>query len=81
MANNMSVIIRENGQKHNIPTQDDIVLEDLIEQLISRQTLHNGNYMVSREGMSDGLNQARTLSELSISDGDILDLSSVGNAG
>ena len=81
MANNMNVVIRANGRKECIPTQNDIILEDLIGQLIIRDKIPNGNYTVTRQGMNDSLNQARSLEELAISDGDVLDLSSVGEGG
>lgn len=83
--NEITITIRCNGQKESIPTQSDIILGDLIEQLASRSD--NGNitagqqYLATKSGTEEALDHSRSLADLGIGDGDIIDLAAPVKAG
>lgn len=80
--NEISIIIRYNGQKETIPTQSNIILGDLLEQIANRGIIAPGqHYLVTKSGLEDALDHSSTLSELGIGDGDTLDLALPVKAG
>lgn len=81
--NEITVIIRYNGQKETIPTQSDIILGDLIEQLASRGSFITAGqqYLATKSGTEEALDHGRSLEDLGIGDGDIIDLATPVKAG
>lgn len=80
--NEITIIIRYNAEKQSIPTQDDIILEDLLQQLGDRGSLpQNQNWVVTKMGGESALDLGLTLAENNVVDGDILDLALPSKAG
>lgn len=78
----ITVIIRYNGQKDTIPTQSDIILGDLIEQLASRGIIAAGQqYLATKSGAEEALDHSLSLEDQGIGDGDIIDLALPVKAG
>ncbi len=80
--NEITIVIRYAGNKHTVPTQDNIILDDLLQQLSDRGTLTAGqNWVVTKMGGNSALDLGRTLADNGIGDGDILDLALPTKAG
>lgn len=80
--NEITIIIRYAGEKQSIPTQDDILLEDLLQQLSDRGSLpQNQNWVVTKKGADAALDLGASLADNNIVDGDILDLALPTKAG
>lgn len=80
--NEISVIIRYNGQKETIPTQSDIILGDLLEQIADRGVITPGqHYLVTKSGFEEALDHSLSLASLGVGDGDVLDLALPVKAG
>lgn len=80
--NEITIIIRYAGEKQSIPTQDDILLEDLLQQLSDRGSLpQNQNWVVTKKGTDAALDLGASLADNNIVDGDILDLALPTKAG
>lgn len=80
--NNITIIIRYAGEKQEIPTQDSIILEDLLQQLGDRGVIPaNQSWVVTKMGQDTALDLGRSLAENKITDGDILDLALPTKAG
>ena len=79
---NITITIRYGGEKQSIPTQNDIVLEDLLQQLSDRGTLpKNQTWLVTKNGENIALDLGASLADNNIGDGDILDLALPTKAG
>ena len=49
--NDITIIIRYGGEKQSIPTQDNIILDDLLQQLGDRRSLPQGqSWVVTKMG-------------------------------
>lgn len=80
--NEITIIIRYGGEKQSVPTQSDIILEDLLQQLSDRGNLpQNQNWVVTKKGADMALDLEESLSGNGIVDGDILDLALPTKAG
>lgn len=80
--NEITITIRYAGEKQSIPTQDDILLDDLLQQLADRGSLpQNQNWVVTKKGGDLALDLGATLADNHIVDGDILDLALPTKAG
>ena len=79
--NNITIFLRLNGEKKSTDTTSDIVLQDLLEQLSDRRIIPAGNYIVMKVGEEMAMDKAATLSELGVTDGDVLDLALPTKAG
>lgn len=80
--NEITIIIRYGGEKQSVPTQSDIILEDLLQQLSDRGSLpQNQNWVVTKKGGDMALDLETSLAENGIADGDILDLALPTKAG
>ena len=80
--NEITITIRYNGEKQTVPTQDNIILDDLLQQLGDRGTLpQNQNWVVTKMGSNEALDLGRTLADNQVGDGDILDLALPTKAG
>ncbi len=78
----ITIIIRYGSEKHQIPTQDDIILEDLLQQFSDRMSLDKtAGWVVSKEGQETALDLSRSLADNGVVDGDILDLALPGKGG
>lgn len=78
----ITIIIRYGGEKQSIPTQNDIILEDLLQQLSDRGSLpQNQNWVVTKKGANTALDLEASLAGNGIVDGDILDLALLTKAG
>ena len=79
---NINIIIRYGGEKQSVPTQNDIILDDLLQQLSDRGSLpQNQNWVVTKLGKDTALDLSATLAANNIVDGDILDLALPTKAG
>ena len=73
--NEINVTIRYMGEKHTYPTQDDVILEDLLQQIAQRSNMpERHDWIVTKAGGDTALNLGATLAANNIVDGDILDL-------
>lgn len=73
--NEINVTIRYMGEKNTYPTQDDVILEDLLLQLAQRSNLpERHDWIATKMGGDTALNLGATLAANNIVDGDILDL-------
>ena len=80
--NEITITIRYAGEKQSIPTQDDILLEDLLQQLSDRGSLpQNQNWVVTTKGADVAFDLGASLADNNIVDGDILDLALPTKAG
>jgi hypothetical protein len=80
--NEITITIRYAGEKQSVPTQDDILLEDLLQQLSDRGSLpQNQNWVVTKKGADAALDLGATLAANNVVDGDILDLALPTKAG
>lgn len=80
--NDIEIIIRYGGEKQSIPTTDDIILDDLLQQLGGRGRLPQGqSWVVTKMNCDSALDLSRTLAANGIGDGDILDLALPTDAG
>lgn len=80
--NEITITIRYGGEKHSVPTQDNIILDDLLQQLGDRGTLPRGqSWIVTRMGADMALDLGQSLAENGITDGDVLDLALPTKAG
>jgi hypothetical protein len=80
--NDMTVFIRSGGSKEAIPTQNDIVLQDLLNQLAGRGIISAApNFIVTKVGSEEALDQGLTLADLGVVDQDVLDLALPTKAG
>ena len=70
----LTIIIRYNAEKHTVPTQSDIILEDLIQQLSDRGVLPNQTFVATKYGTETALDLGATLEENGIQDNDVLAL-------
>jgi hypothetical protein len=78
----ITIFIRYASEKQSVPTQDDIVLDDLLQQLADRGALPQGkSWVVFKEGKNTAMDLGRTLAENGIVDGDVLDLGLTSMAG
>lgn len=78
----ITIVIRYGSEKHQIPTQDDIILEDLLQQFSDRMNLDKtAGWVVSKEGQETALDLGRSLADNGVVDGDILDLALPGKGG
>lgn len=78
---NITIYIRYN-EKFEVPTQNNIVLADLLSQLADRGNIPQGqSWIVVKQNSTTPLELGRTLSELGIRDGDVLDLGLPNKAG
>ncbi len=78
----INITIRYDGEKHPVTTQDNIILDDLLQQLADRRDLPGGQgWVVTKMGDDSAMDQGRTLAENGIRDGDILDLGLLTKAG
>ena len=60
----LTIIIRYNAEKHTVPTQSDIILEDLIQQLSDRGVLPNQTFVATKYGTETALDLGATLEEM-----------------
>lgn len=80
--NEITITIRYAGEKQSIPTRDDILLEDLLQQISDRGSLpQNQNWVVTKEGSDTALDLGASLADNNIVDGDILNLALPTKAG
>ena len=80
--NDITIIIRSGGEKQSIPTQDNIILDDLLQQLGDRGSLPQGqSWVVTKMGGDAAMDLGRSLADNGIADGDILDLALPTKAG
>lgn len=80
--NDITIIIRYGGEKQSIPTQDNIILDDLLQQLGDRRSLPQGqSWIVTKMGSNAAMDLGRSLADNGIADGDILDLALPTKAG
>ena len=80
--NEITIVIRYGGEKKTVPTQSNIILDDLLQQLGERQLLpQNQNWVVTKMGGNTALDLSRSLADNNIADGDILDLALPTKAG
>lgn len=80
--NEITITIRYGGEKQSVPTQDDILLEDLLQQLSDRGSLpQNQNWVVTKKGADAALDLGASLADNNIVDGDIIDLALPTKAG
>lgn len=80
--NDISIIIRYAGEKQTVPTQDSIVLDDLLQQLGDRGSLpQEQGWVVTKMGGDRALDLGLSLAENGITDSDILDLALPTKAG
>ena len=77
----LTIIIRYNAEKHTVPTQSDIILEDLIQQLSDRGVLPNQTCVATKYGTETALDLGATLEENGIQDNDVIDLALPTKAG
>lgn len=80
--NDITITIRYGGEKQSVPTQDNIILDDLLQQLGDRGSLPQGqSWVVTKMGGDSAMDLGRTLADNGITDGDILDLALPTKAG
>lgn len=80
--NNINIIIRFNAEKQSVPTQSDIILDDLLQQLGDRDVLpRNQNWVVTKMDSNTALDLGLSLADNHITDGDVLDLALPSKAG
>lgn len=80
--NEITIVVRYGGEKQSIPTQDNIILDDLLQQLGDRHTIPQGqSWVVTKMGSDSALDLGRSLADNGITDGDILDLALPTKAG
>lgn len=80
--NDITITIRYGGEKQSVPTQDGIILDDLLQQLGDHGSLpQNQNWVVTKMGGDAALDLSQSLAENHIVDGDILDLALPTKAG
>ena len=80
--NEITITIRYAGEKQSVPTQDDIILEDLLQQLAGRGNLpQNQAWVVTKQGGTAALDLGASLADNHIVDGDVLDLALPTKAG
>lgn len=77
----LTIIVRYIGEKHTVPTQSDIVLEDLLQQLSDRGVLPNHTFVATKYGTETALDLGATLEENGIQDNDVIDLALPTKAG
>ena len=78
----ITIVIRYGGEKQTVPTQSDIILDDLLQQLGDRDCLPRGmNWVVTKMGENNALDLGVSLEENKIVDGDVLDLALPTKAG
>ena len=78
----ITVIIRYGGQKHSFPTRDDVILDDFLQQLAGQGSIPAGqNWVVTKMGSEEALNNGLSFAANNVSDGDVLDLGHVGKGG
>lgn len=78
----ITITIRYNGEKFPVPTQDGIILDDLLSQLADQGRLPgNQNWLVTKNNSNSALALDRTLADNDVSDGDVLDLALPTKAG
>lgn len=80
--NDITITIRYGGEKQSVPTQDGIILDDLLQQLGDHGSLpQNQNWVVTKMGGDAALDLSQSLADNHIVDGDILDLALPTKAG
>ena len=80
--NNITIIIRFNGEKQSVPTQSNVILEDLLNQLANRGVLpQNENWVVTKMNGDTALDLGRSLEANHIVDNDVLLLALPTKAG
>ena len=77
----LTIIIRYNAEKNTVPTQNDIVLEDLLQQLSDRGVLPNQTFVATMYGTETALDLGATLEENGVQDNDVIDLALPTKAG
>lgn len=66
--NDITIIIRYGGEKQSIPTQNNIILDDLLQQLGDRGSLPQGqSWVVTKMGGDAAMDLGRTLADNGIS--------------
>lgn len=79
---NIAITIRYGSEKQFVPTQDNIILDDLLQQLGDRGCLPQGqSWVVTKMGENVAMDLGRTLADNGIVDGDVLDLALPTKAG
>ena len=78
----ITISIRYNGEKFPVPTQDDIMLDDLLQQLGDRGMIPAGqNWVVTKMDEDYALDFGLSLADNGIMDGDVLELALPTKAG
>lgn len=78
----ITITIRHNGEKHTVPTQNTIILDDLLQQLAGRGILASGQgWVVTKLNENTALDLGLSLVDNHVSDGDTLELASPTKAG
>ena len=78
----ITVTIRYGGEKQAVPTQSDIVLDDMLQQLGDMGRIPKGEvWVVTKMGGDTAMDLGKTLEENGIVDGDVLDLALPTKAG
>ncbi len=78
----ITITIRYDGQKQSVPTQDGIILDDLLQQLGDQGRLpKDQNWIVTKSDGNTALSLDRSLAANGVKDGDILDLALPTKAG
>ena len=78
----ITLTIRYGGEKKSIDTDDTIVLDDLLGQLVDRGDLpQSRHWVVTKMGDETAMDPSMTLAENGIANGDVLDLALPTKAG